>query len=95
MGRIVEGRYCFRALYIIMLRIYYFLNITISKLGIGDDDDDGPSSKRAKSDSPSNMTPTPPGAVGTSGVGVPGMAAGMMTPGVVGSMPRAPFGISG
>ena len=58
---------------------------------MGDDDDEGPSSKRAKSDSPSNMTPTPPGAVGTSAVGLPGMIA----PGVVGSLPRAPFGISG
>jgi len=62
------------------------------KGGIGDDDEEGPSSKRAKSDSPSNMTPTPPGGVGASGVG---MATGMMAPGVVGSLPGAPFGMTG
>jgi len=65
------------------------------KGGIGEDDDDGPSSKRAKSDSPNNMTPTPPGGVGGSGVGLPGMANSMMAPGAVGSLPGAPFGITG
>ena len=66
--------------------------------GGGDDDEDGPSSKRAKSDSPGNMTPTPPGAVANSSVavtGLPGMPGGMIAPGVMGAMPRAPFGITG
>ena len=66
--------------------------------GTGDDDDEGPSSKRAKSDSPCNMTPTPPGNIAVSGVGVPGMPAmpaGMMAPGVMGGIPRAPYGIAG
>jgi len=68
------------------------------KGGGGDDDEDGPSSKRAKSDSPGNMTPTPPGAVANSSVavtGLPGMPGGMMAQGVMGAMPRAPFGITG
>ena len=60
----------------------------------GDDDDDGPSSKRAKSDSPSNMTPTPPGSAATTNSGIPGMTAGMMPPGMIG-VPRAPFGMPG
>ena len=63
----------------------------------GDDDDEGPSSKRAKSDSPSNMTPTPPGSAATtnSGIpGMPGMTAGMIPPGMIG-VPRAPFGMPG
>ena len=37
------------------------------------------------------MTPTPPGA---SSVGVPGMP-GMMAPGMMGAMPRAPYGMAG
>ena len=41
------------------------------------------------------MTPTPPGGVGGSGVGLPGMANSMMAPGAVGSLPGAPFGITG
>ena len=41
------------------------------------------------------MTPTPPGNIAASGVGVPGMPAGMMPPGVMGTMPRAPFGMAG
>ena len=41
------------------------------------------------------MTPTPPGNIAASGVGVPGMQAGMMAPGVMGAMPRGPFGMAG
>ena len=74
---------------------FYYTEDYHYTLGIGEDDDDGPSSKRAKSDSPNNMTPTPPGGVGGSGVGLPGMANSMMAPGAVGSLPGAPFGITG
>ena len=62
--------------------------------GAGDEDDEGPSYKRAKSDSPSNMTPTPPGAAATSNIGVPSMP-GMIPPGMMGAMPRGPFGMAG
>jgi hypothetical protein len=44
------------------------------------------------------MTPTPPGNISGSGMsvpGMPGMPAGMMAPGVMGTMPRAPFGMAG
>ena len=68
--------------------IFKLLKITRSvSLGGGDDDDEGPSVKRAKSDSPSAMTPTPP-------AGMAGMP-GMVPPGMIGAMPQAPFGMSG
>lgn len=57
----------------------------------GDDDDGEPAFKRAKSDSPATMAPTPPAA----GPGMPGMMMpGMQRP-PFGAVPGFPYGVGG
>jgi len=59
--------------------------------GAGGDDDDEPAFKRAKSDSPATMAPTPPAA----GPGMmPGMMPGMPRP-PFGAVPGFPYGVAG